>query len=122
MERLVEILLLISVVWPLLRLLVEPGFLRSLAMLPATAAKLAIVLALDAIVVGVGELYQPWLFRASALAAAVTVVWFSWRARPHYGRSRGWPAGSLALVPAGPWRDQLFYEKQAARFGPIFKT
>ncbi|MGB7158875.1 MAG: cytochrome P450, partial [Tepidisphaeraceae bacterium] len=39
-----------------------------------------------------------------------------------YGRSRGLPPGSLALAPLDPWRDHLFYLKQAARHGPIFKV
>jgi cytochrome P450 len=121
-ERFVEIFILVAVVRPLLRLGVEPGFLRNLATLPATSAKLVAVVAADALVIGGGAVYAPWLLRASAPVAAAAIVYFSWRGRPHYGRSRGWPPGSLALAPVGPWRDQLFYEKQAARYGPIFKT
>ncbi len=50
------------------------------------------------------------------------VSYLFWRARPHYGRARGLPPGSLALLPLGQWNDQRYYEKKFSRYGPIFKA
>lgn len=61
-----------------------------------------------------------WLFAWSRYSRRLADS-AGWRARPGYGRSRGLPPGSLALAPLDPWRDHLFYLKQAARYGPIFK-
>ena len=49
------------------------------------------------------------------------LIYERWRARPDYGHSRGLPPGPLTIAPLNPWRDHLFYQKQAARYGPIFK-
>src|SRR5262245_15700267 len=62
--------------------------------------------------------FLPWLI---AFAAPPVFYLFYWRARPRFGTDRGLPPGSLQLAPSGPWRDYLFYLKQAERFGPVFK-
>jgi cytochrome P450 len=121
-ERLVEILLIAAPAWPLLWLATEPGFFRRLRGLPTVAATLA-----AAVVAYVGgivavTLYVPMLLRPLALLGVAIVIGERWRARIAYGRARGLPPGSLGILPRAPLRDHRFFQKQAARHGPIFKT
>jgi hypothetical protein len=77
----------------------------------------------------VGTLASVWLLSRLVLlhylvaaASLAGMAWLWWRARPTYGRSRGWPAGSLGIgasLDAIDNRD--YYLEQAARHGPIFK-
>ena len=123
LETAVEVAILALLVWPLVRLLFAPAFLGRLGGSPELA-----------IAIGAGPRRvrrrpsRPW--RSSSRGSCVrprsspscscSRSW--WRARPAYGRGRGLPPGSLALAPVGPWVDDRFYGKQAARYGPVFKT
>jgi len=66
-------------------------------------------------------LWLPLLLHVVAGAALVVVAWEWWRARPDFGRARGLPPGSLVRAPTGPARDQSFFERQIAAYGPVFK-
>lgn len=66
--------------------------------------------------------FFPPLLHFIAVCAGLLLLWERWQARPGYGRSRGLPPGSLGLCPPGVRRDPRFFEKQIAKFGPIFKT
>jgi cytochrome P450 len=104
--------------WPLLRASASPQFRAAFPLLTRIFAVTLAAAALFAIAVALvlaGLL--PWLTFAAAFAAGF--LW--WRSRPSYGTSRGLPPGSLALLPLEAWTDSLFYQKQAERFGPIFK-
>lgn len=118
----VEVLLLAVPLWPLLRLLATPGFRRRLRALPDAVAALAAGLVVYAGGIAVVALYLPALLLPLALLAAGLVAAERWRARSAYGRARGLPPGSLALLPRAPLHDPLFYMKQAQLHGPIFKT
>ena len=106
----------------LLRLGLKPPFRRDLAALPALRAWLAVA-TLVLLVVGAWMLLRfPALVQLSAVAALIVMALLWWRARPSYGRSRGWPPGSLGIgasLDAVDNRD--YYREQAARHGPIFK-
>ena len=64
---------------------------------------------------------------AALLSLAVLVgigwLWMAWRARPRAGRRRGRPPGSLGVRSSiRALADYRFYEKEASRHGPVFKT
>ncbi len=64
----------------------------------------------------------PSLIHAYALAAAVGLGFAWWRARPSYGRNRGWPPGSLGIgASLDAIGDRRYYSDQAALHGPVFK-
>ncbi|HJR53882.1 MAG TPA: cytochrome P450 [Gemmatimonadota bacterium] len=66
-----------------------------------------------------------WPAAAAPLAALVLVGWsiMAWRARPSAGTRRRRPPGSLGLRSSiRALADYGFYEKEAARHGPIFKS
>ena len=106
----------------LLRLGLKPPFRRDLAALPVLRAWLALA-TLVTLVIGVWMLSRfPVLLHVVAVGALVAMASLWWRARPSYGRSRGWPPGSLGLgasLDAVDNRD--YYLEQAARHGPVFK-
>jgi cytochrome P450 len=122
MERAVEVAVLAALSWPLLRVGLCRAFRRRLGASPEVAIALGGALGGYALVVVGVATFAPWLVRPLAVVAAVVLLAGWWRARPRYGRARGLPPGSLALAPRGPWTDDQFYAKQAATYGPIFKT
>ena len=88
--------------------------------LAAAAGFAATLLAAAAIVWMSGS---PVPRRASATVAALGMAAATWRARPSAGRSRGVPPGSLSLGASLDAIDQRdFYERQAERHGPVFKS
>ena len=57
-----------------------------------------------------------------ASLVSIAVVFFSWRGRESYGRSRGLPKGSLSLSQSLlAIVDRDYYSKAADRYGPVFK-
>nr|MBA2633984.1 hypothetical protein [Chloroflexota bacterium] len=68
-------------------------------------------------------LFAPDLLAPLAILAGAGFACAVGRARPSYGRRRGLPPGSLGLRSSlEALTDYHFYEKQARRHGPIFKT
>jgi cytochrome P450 len=65
---------------------------------------------------------QPALRALTGVAvAAWALAW--WRARPAFGRRRGWPPGSLGLRRSlEAIARRAFLEEQVQRYGPVFKT
>ena len=121
-ERALETAFLAATTWPLLRVYASPGFRRKLHAFPGAAHAIGTGLVALWGVIAVLAIGPLPVLRAVAALLAVAVAWLVWRARPAYGRRRGLPPGSLALLPAAPWRDQRYFERQAAHFGPVFKV
>lgn len=105
--------------WPLLRATASAPFR---AAFPRLSRIFAVTLAGAAILALALAALAPLLLRGAALAAAFVAAFLWWRSRPSYGTSRGLPPGSLALLPLEAWTDSLYYQKQAERFGPVFKV
>ena len=122
MEAVLEACFLIAAAYPWLRLAVNGGFWRKLRVFPATAAVFVAVLTAYFGLIACLALWFPAALRLVCIAVICAVIFARWRARSGYGRSRGLPPGSLALVPIAPWIDDLYYHKQAARYGPVFKS
>lgn len=120
-EEWLELLVLAAVLWPFTRVALSRPFLRRARAFPAKGAAtlgsliLYIVLALLAAFAG------PVALRPLTVAVLAGWLVLRWRARSSFGASRCLPPGSLALAPLGPWWDPGFYQKQAARYGPVFK-
>jgi cytochrome P450 len=105
--------------WPIAALISIPAFRHTYPRVSLGLGCLAVGYALA--VAGVAR-FHPALLHPAAALAACALVYERWRARPGYGRSRGLPPGSLALVPRRPWSDDRFYEALAAEYGPVFKV
>ena len=105
-----------------LRIALKPPFRRDLEALPALRTRL-VTAGLIAGPLGIWTLWRfPVLLHVAAFAAASAGAFLWWRARPSYGRSSGWPPGSLGIgasLDAIDNRD--YYLEQAVRYGPIFK-
>ncbi|HET6363161.1 MAG TPA: cytochrome P450 [Gemmatimonadota bacterium] len=70
-------------------------------------------------------LVTKWPSATAPLAALVLLGWaiMAWRARPRAGTRRRRPPGSLGLRSSiRALADYEFYEKEASRLGPIFKS
>lgn len=122
LETAIEVAILALLVWPLVRLLLAPAFIGRLGGSPELAGAIGGGLVAYAVGIAVVAVFLPWLLRPATVVAVGIMLALWWRAQPEYGRSRGLPPGSLALAPVGPWVDDRFYGKQAARYGPVFKT
>lgn len=121
LESVIEVAVLALLVWPLVRLLLAPAFIGRLGGSPELAIAIGTGLVVYIVTIAAVAVFIPWLLRPAAVIAVLLMVALWWRARPGFGRDRGLPPGSLSLVPVGPWVDDTFYRKQAARFGPVFK-
>ena len=76
-----------------LRIALKPPFRRDLSTLPLLRVWL-VVGGLGGVAAGIWILSRAViLLHAVAVACLVTSGWLWWRARPSYGRSRGWPRG-----------------------------
>lgn len=122
METVLEVCFLLAAVYPWLRLTINRGFWRKLRVFPKVAAIFIALLAVYLGLVAGLALLLPAALRWVSVAVLCALIFTWWRARSGYGRSRGLPPGSLALAPIGPWVDDLYYQKQAARHGPVFKS
>lgn len=114
--------LLAALIIPLVRLFVIKSFRNRIGNPFVTVILPLFAIALYFVILGVLALVAPALLYLITVPVVLVLAYLFWRARPNSGRSRGLPPGSLALFPTGPWNDALFYEKNFARFGPIFKT
>ncbi len=118
MVRLVEVSILAVALWPCLRLGLNASFRRDFPPLAVTLIALA---GLSGVGIAALVFLAPWLLHVvTALAVAAAVV-LLWRARPAYGRRRGWPPGALTVVSSDALVNPDFYSEQAARYGPVFK-
>ncbi len=121
LESVIEVAILALLVWPLVRLLLAPAFIGRLGGSPELAIAIGAGLVVYVVTIAAVAVVVPWLLRPAAVIAVMLMVALWWRARPGFGRDRGLPPGSLSLAPVGPWVDDMFYRKQAARYGPVFK-
>jgi cytochrome P450 len=121
-ERVLAVCVFGYAAWPILRLCSIRAFWRKLRAFPNLIAALFTLLIGYILVIGYLGLYAPTYFRLAAILTGGALIYTHWRARPGYGHSRNLPPGSLALAPIEPWLDHLFYQKRAARYGPVFKT
>jgi len=106
-----------------LRVAIKPPIRRDFrTYLPWSLVVLALGLAIAALAVA-AALRWTWPRHVFALVAAVVLIALWIRARPTYGRRRGWPPGSLAIGTSfDAIGDRNFYRDQALRHGPVFKT
>jgi hypothetical protein len=121
-ERFAEAALLCVAAGQAVRVLLKQPVREEARARPALA--LAVLVALAALMTAVAWAWVHSDVSRRALVASVTIVAIMAvvRARPHYGRSRGLPPGSLGLaVSLDAITDQDFYARAAARWGPIFK-
>ncbi len=104
------------------RLAIARPIRRDVVAQPFLAAGMAILLLMAAAVALWLIARWPSARHVAAAAVALGMVGLWWRARPSYGVSRRWPAGSLGLRQSlNAIDDRRFYLDQAERYGPIFK-
>lgn len=117
----IELGLLLALCWPWARLLIDPR--RRLARIaPRMFAAMAVLLLAGASAAMFAALRAPALLHIGAAIAVIVAAVAGWRARPHYGRTRGLPPGSLALSRSiEAVIDREFYTHEWRRHGPIFK-
>lgn len=120
-ELAAEVAIVLLPAVPFARLAAEPGVRRRFRAFPRVQSLLLGSLAVYAAAVAVLVVAVPALLRPAAGLAVVVVLAERWRARSGYGRRRGLPPGRMPLAAVGPWREQAFYARQAARHGPVFK-
>lgn len=115
---LLQIIVLILAVYPLLHMCLNRPFIKAFpkfavlgyAAFTAYSASL-IFLAFVA----------PQALVIITVLAALLIALERWRAQPNFGRKKGLPPGSLALLPLQPLIDETYLQQQAQRFGPVFK-
>ncbi len=119
----------LSTIRPVLLLVLSPGALLRVATSAAvrqgfpglvTGARLVLA-AYGVALVGLAV----WAPRALVLVAGLSILIgaaLACRARPAYGRRRGLPPGSLAVMPLRSLVDVWFFRAAAARYGPVFKV
>ncbi len=122
LKAFLEAVILFLPIAPFVNLYRFSGFLRRLSLFPrqfwGLSFSILMYLAFSALLVWSFPRYS---FLGILLATPLGVYFFYWRARPTFGSRRGLPPGSLQLAPSGPWIDYLYYQKQADKYGPVFK-
>jgi cytochrome P450 len=104
------------------RIGLKPPFRRDLAALPGLRMVLLVTIPSALAIAILAFVRFPWILHVAAVLAAVGSAFLWWRARPDYGRARGWPPGSLGLGASLDAIDnKAFYAVQAERYGPVFK-
>ncbi len=115
----VEIATLTLAAWPLVRLW------RSRKLMPLFLKQqrwLAGILFGWLLAVGVFAVFFPTLLHVLTLFVVPVSATLVWRARAGYGKSRGFPPGSLSFTHSlAAIADRNHYFEQAAKHGPIFK-
>ena len=120
--RLLEAAVIAIATAQIARIALKPPFRRDMADIPVLAIAGG-TLALATTALGL------WLMRrwpvsvdVAAFASVIGLAATSWRARPDYGRRRGWPPGSLGVgASLDAIDDRDFYLNQARTHGPVFK-
>jgi cytochrome P450 len=123
LELVLEGLVVACGAWQVARIAARPSVRRELSEHPIAVA-VAIVLALLALglLAFVASRSAP-LRRGTVALTAVAIALAAWRARPGYGARKGLAPGSLGLGASFDAIDERgFYLRQAARYGPVFKT
>jgi len=116
------VLTLLALTLPILNLCRHRSFLRRLSLFPRALRILAAGVSGYTVLIVVLAFFWPRLLPiAAAVVLPAALYLFVWRARPGFGRSKGLPPGRLVIAPTGPWKDYLYYFKQAERHGSIFK-
>jgi len=118
MVRLLEIIIILLAVWRPMRSALDR---RCSTAFPGLVAKLRVIITILVLLIAAAFLFAPVLLHAGALGAAVFIAAERWRARPAWGRKRGWPPGSLEIF-TNNWTNDRFYLNLASKHGPIFKT
>ena len=105
------------------RIVVKPAVRRELVARPIlSGVAIGTTLVVAAFWIGAVRRW-PSLLLASGAVAGIGLIGFWWRARPDYGRQRGWPRGSLGNGESfDAIESRTFYRDRAQRYGPIFKT
>lgn len=117
-ERLIEAGFLLALPWPAWRLAMFRPFRHHGS---KKAVALAGLLAIYSLLVVTIAVFAPTLLRVLAvigLLAALGLILWMWR-----GARRGKRAlpGRIEILPWGPYLDHRFYQRQAERYGPVFK-
>lgn len=121
MTTFIALAVLGAAIFPFARLAVNAGLRRRFEAFPGVQRAMSASLVVYAVVLGALAVLAPLLLWIAAAIALVLVVWERSQARPGYGRARGLPPGSLAMLPAGPWVDPAFFFEQTGRHGQVFK-
>lgn len=119
LERLIEAGFLLALPWPAWRLAMFRPFRYQGS---KKAIALAGLLAAYSVLVAVLAIFAPTILRSLAMIGflmAIGLIAWMW-----HGSNRGRRAlpGKIKLLPWGPYLDHRFYQRQAERYGPIFKT
>lgn len=121
-NTLLLVLVLLAPAVPILNLCRHRSFLRRLSLFPRALLILAaVMLGYIVAIVVLAAFWPRLLLFAAAVVLPPAIYLFAWRARPGFGRSKGLPPGRLVIAPTGPWKDYLYYLKQAEQHGSIFK-
>jgi cytochrome P450 len=120
-EMVVELFILAVPIVPLVRLYFDAGVRRRFHAFPRMQLAMAAAIATYAAVVIAAALLSPLALRALAILAAVWIVVERWQSRASFGKGRGLPPGSLAVMPAGPWQNPRYFFEQADAHGDVFK-
>ena len=123
LELLAEAAVVAAFGWQVARIAAKPVFRRMLReRRGAVAAGLA--LGLPALALLAWGAHESALLRRTTVASlAVGIALAAWRARPAYGASVQLPPGSLGFGRSlDAIDDRGFYQAEAARHGPVFKT
>ncbi|MFN0179950.1 MAG: cytochrome P450 [Gemmatimonadales bacterium] len=104
------------------RVVLRPVVFREIRARPLLS--LAALGVAGAILLVVARTWPGWRAALAVAAPVAAALWvlFYLRSRPHFGRSRGLPPGSLGLgVSLDAIGQPAFYARAAERWGPIFK-
>jgi len=119
-ERLLHLILLGSLTWPVMGSCVSRSFWRAF---PGIAWRLsALTAAYIAGVVILVVLAPLPVLRVLATIAVGFLILVHWYSAANYGRSRKLPPGSLRPFPVDEWFDRNFFLDQHRRYGSPFKT
>lgn len=120
LERVAAGLLLLAAAWPAFGPLASRQFWRAFPRLALPLAALVAVAVAGAVLAAV---WAPLgLLRGLAAGAAAWLAALAWHGAVRRGKARGWPPGSLRLLPLGPWFDRDFFRVAAQRHGSPFKA